>query len=249
MNLLLFEPDEIGEDNTVRLHDRRGLHIARVLSCKPGDVIRAGVLNGPVGNGEILTILDDGRNVVVVLRFSAEGGLSEPPAVDLVMGLVRPIMLKRILSQVTSLGVGRIFLINSRRVEKSFFQATLLKDENYRSYLVDGLEQAKDTRMPDISVHERFKPFIEDFIPAIAAQYARMLVAHPDSAMDLKRALGGKNQGRILLAVGPEGGWIDYEVERFLAHSFVPVNLGRRVLRTDTAVVALLAQLLVLQGN
>ena len=249
MNLLLFESNEIKSDGTVCLQDRRSAHIIKILGCKPRDTIRAGVINGPVGTGEILSIRGKGKNAEVVLRFSATDGQPEHPAVDLIIGLVRPIMLKRVLAQVTSLGVGRIFLINGNRVEKSFFNASLLKDENYRPYLVQGLEQAKDTRLPQVAIHKCFKPFIEDFIPTITGDYQRMLVAHPDGSADLKQRLESNSKGRTLFAVGPEGGWVDYEVEKFIEHSFVPVSLGRRVLRTDTAVVALLAQLMLLQGE
>jgi RsmE family RNA methyltransferase len=207
------------------------------------------VVNGPFGTGEILAIRGTGKNAEVVLHFSAQGNHPEPPAVDLILGLVRPIMLKRILAQATSLGVGRIYLINANRVEKSFFGANLLKNDNYRSYLIQGLEQAKDTRLPQVTIHERFKPFVEDFIPKVAGNYGRMLVAHPEESQHLKRILGDGFAGRMLLAIGPEGGWVDFEVRKFIELSFVPVSLGRRVLRTDTAVVALLAQLLLLRDE
>ncbi len=249
MNLLLFEANEVKSDNTVCLQDRRGQHIVKILGLEVGDTIRAGVINGPVGSGRIRSIRETDKNIEVVLHFSARDGWPEYPAVDLILGLIRPIMLKRVLSQVTSLGVGRIFLINGRRVEKSFFNATILQDENYRPYLVQGLEQAKDTLLPEVSIHKRFKPFLEDFLPTIAADYDRMLVAHPGNRTDLQAAIGNEMKGRILLAVGPEGGWIDFEVEKFLAHSFVQVSLGKRVLRTDTAVVALLAQLMLLRSD
>jgi len=249
MNLLLFEPDEIKDDNTVFLQGRRSQHIIEILGCRPGDIIRAGAINGPVGSGEILAIRGKGKNVEVVLLFSAQEGQPVHPAVDLIIGLVRPVMLKRLLAQATSLGVGRIFLINANRVEKSFFSASLLKEENYRPYLVQGLEQAKDTRLPQVTIHERFKPFIEDCIPQIAPDYARMLVAHPGESQGLKHLLESDFAGRTLLAVGPEGGWVDFEVRKFIEQSFVPVGLGRRVLRTDTAVVALLAQLMLLRGE
>ncbi len=250
MNLLLFEANEIKADSTVCLQDRRSEHIIRTLGCKTGDSIRAGMINGPEGTGEILAIRGKGQNAEVILCFSAQGE-SEPeqPAIDLILGMVRPIMLKRILAQVTSLGVGRIFLINGNRVEKSFFGAGLLKDEKYRTYLIEGLEQTKDTYLPQVSIHKRFKPFIEDFIPTVAGDYARMLVAHPDCRADLKEKVGNGIKGRSLLAVGPEGGWVDFEIEKFSKHSFVPVSLGSRILRTDTAVVALLAQLILLRGK
>ena len=130
MNLLLFESNEIKGDDTVCFQDRRSEHLVKVLGCKPGDTIRAGVINGPVGTGEIIAILGMDKNAEVVLRFSAQGGQPERPEVDIIMGMVRPIMLKRLLAQVTSLGVDRIFLINSNRVEKSFFEASILEDEN-----------------------------------------------------------------------------------------------------------------------
>jgi len=250
MNLLLIDTKEITVDGTVTLGDRRAEHIVRVLGVKPGDRIRAGIIKGPVGTGEIVAV-EEGRGgyIRVTLRFSAEEEEAEVPAVDLILGLVRPIMLKKILAQAASLGVGRIFLINANRVEKSFFGASLLREENYRPYLLHGLEQAKATFLPELSIHERFRPFVEDVIPAIAGSYSRMLVAHPEGVDDLKQAVGEQTAGRILLAVGPEGGWVDFEMDRFIEQSFVPVSLGKRVLRTDTAVVALLAQLMLLQSN
>jgi 16S rRNA (uracil1498-N3)-methyltransferase len=249
MNLLLFESKEITPDGTIVLNDRRSQHIIRVLGCKPGDTVRAGMINGPVGSGEILAIGEERENAEVVLRFTAEGRAPDQPAVDLIMGLVRPIMLKKILAQAASLGVGRIFLINANRVEKSFFGTSLLEDEKYRTYLIEGLEQAKDTYLPQVSIHERFRPFVEDFIPTIAKTYSRMLVAHPEAGEGLKQIVGTEISGRTLLAVGPEGGWVDFEIEKFVEQSFVPASLGNRVLRTDTAVVTLLAQLMLLKGE
>jgi 16S rRNA (uracil1498-N3)-methyltransferase len=250
MNLLLFESNEIKNDQTVCLQDRRSDHIIKILGCKPGDSVRAGIINGPVGTAEILSIRAKEKNAPVLLRFSAQDDSQpEHPAVDLIMGLVRPIMLKRVLAQVASLGVGRIFLVNGNRVEKSFFNASLLRDDKYRFYLVQGLEQAKDTFLPQVTIHERFKPFVEDFIPTVSKEYDRMLVAHPGDTADLKQILGNNIKGKTLLAVGPEGGWVDFEIGKFIEYSFVPVSLGRRVLRTDTAVVGLLAQLMLLQGK
>jgi RsmE family RNA methyltransferase len=230
MNLLLFESNEIKGDDTVCFQDRRSEHIIKILGCKTGDIIRAGMINGPVGNGEIVSILGKDENAEVVLRFSAQDAQPERPAFDLIMGMVRPIMLKRLLAQVASLGVGRIFLINSNRVEKSFFESGILEDENYRAYLI-----------------QRFRPFIEDLIPTIANKYSRMLVAHPEAGQSLRQVIGTEIRGRTLLAVGPEGGWVDFEVQKFIEQTFKPVTMGSRVLRTDTAVVALLSQLMVLR--
>jgi 16S rRNA (uracil1498-N3)-methyltransferase len=245
MNLLLFEPDEITADRIVTFSGRRGKHVSRILGCRPGDTVRAGIVNGPVGSGEIVSIQEN----KVVLRFNAETGQPEQPDVDLILGLVRPIMLKKILAQAASLGAGRIFLINGNRVEKSFFNAGILEEKKYRPYLIEGLEQARHTYLPEVSVHKRFRPFVEDFIPAVAETYSNMLVAHPEADKNLKQAIGSKISGRTLLAVGPEGGWVDFEIDRFIEHGFTSVSMGDRVLRTDTAVVALLAQLTMLYNQ
>lgn len=249
MNLLLLEPGEIDNDGTVCLQDRRSEHIAKVLGSKPGEMIRAGIINGPLGTAEILGVSGKGKRAKVLLRFTSHGILPPQSSIDLVLGLIRPIMLKRVLSQATSLGVGRIFLINAGRVEKSFFEASLLKAENFRSYLLHGLEQAGDTRLPIVSIHRRFKPFIEDFIPGTAPDYDLMLVAHPDKMSNLRKIINTGRKKRTLLAVGPEGGWLDFELEKFLQYSFIQVSLGSRILRTDTAVVALLAQLLLMENE
>lgn len=249
MNLLLFDSKELNKDGTVAFKDRRSGHIINILGCKVGDTVRAGMINGPVGTGEVVAIVEGKMDAEVILHFTAEGGVPVEPAVDIILGLVRPIMLKKILTQAAALGVGRIFLINANRVEKSFFGATLLKKNKYRPYLVEGLEQARDTYLPQVSIHQRFRPFVEDIIPSIAKTYSRMLVAHPEAGKSLKQVVGEKTSGRTLLAIGPEGGWVDFEIDRFIEQSFVPVSLGSRVLRTDTAVVALLSQLMLLQNE
>lgn len=250
MNLLLLAPEETAADGLVRLEDRRSEHLVRILGCKPGDRVRAGIINGRIGTGEIIAVEKGrGKYARVILCFTPEEMESKPPPVDLILGLVRPIMLKKILAQAASLGVGRIYLINGNRVEKSFFAAGLLQGENYRPYLLHGLEQAKNTFLPQVSIHQRFRPFVEDFVPTIAGSYDRMLIAHPEAGKDIRQALGKRCGGRKLLAIGPEGGWVDFELDKFIQQSFEPVSLGKRILRTDTAVVALLAQLMLLQGG
>jgi RsmE family RNA methyltransferase len=153
-------------------------------------------------------------------------------------------MLKRILSQVTALGVGTIHLVNANRVEKSFWEAGILQPEEYHSHLLQGLEQAVDTRVPDLQLHRQFKPFIEDFFPTVAGKYRHLLVADPAGARRLGEVIDSdSHDGRIALAVGPEGGWVDYEVKKFQEQGFSCCTLGERILKVDTAVVALHARI------
>ena len=158
MNLILIEKKELTREQTVVLTDRRGEHIINVLRCSENDEVRVGLVNGPTGLGRILDI-SPGQ---VILKVDCTGPAPISPPVDLILALPRPIMLKRILTQAASMGVARIFLIKANRVEKSFFLSTLLKERNFKPYLLHGLEQAMDTLVPQVSVHERFRPFVED---------------------------------------------------------------------------------------
>ena len=246
MNVILIEAKEIDHNDRVVLQDRRSDHIIKVLHGKCGDRVRIGILNGPLGSGRIVEISPGKKTGRVVLKTMFAGSAPEPPMIDLILALPRPIMLKKILTQATSMGVGRIFLINARRVEKSFFKASLLADANYRSYLLHGLEQAVATTIPEVSIHNRFRPFVEDFLPGIIDDYSYSIVAHPE-ATPMTHIKRNAIKGRVLLAVGPEGGWLEFEVDKFREQGFVAVKLGERILRVDTAVVSLLAQVSVLR--
>jgi 16S rRNA (uracil1498-N3)-methyltransferase len=247
MNVILIGAEEIDKNDQVVLQDRRSAHIINVLHGKCGDRVRIGILNGPLGLGRIIELTPGEKTARVVLKISVTGHAPELPMVDLILALPRPIMLKKILTQAASMGVGRIFLINAKRVEKSFFHATLLAESNYRSYLLQGLEQAVATKVPEVFIHNRFRPFVEDHLPIVIDDYSHCIVAHPGAA-PLHHVDRHAIKGRVLLAVGPEGGWIEFEIDKFRKQGFVAVGLGERILRVDTAVVALLAQISMLRN-
>jgi RsmE family RNA methyltransferase len=236
MNIILIEQQEV-QGGRVFLTDRRAKHLIKVLQVQFGDTVRVGIIDGPKGRGKVAAFCAKFPfQVELDVEFSEE--MPERPPIDLLLALPRPIMLKRIFSQAAALGVGTIFVTNAQRVEKSFWSATLLNEDEYRPHLLQGLEQAVDTMVPEVSVYERFKPFIEDVLPGRIAQYSHLLIAHPGTPVTLKTVIT-ERPGRILLAVGPEGGWIDYEIDRFAECGFVAFSLGKRILKVDTAVVAL----------
>ena len=238
MNLILLFPEEVSGDRAC-LSDRRAEHIRTVLRSKAGDRLRIGLLNGPLGTATVEMMNRSG----VTLRLDLHGPVPPLPPTALILALPRPIMLRRVLAQASALGVERIFLINANRVEKSFFQASLLQDNAYQTALIQGLEQAMDTRLPELSIHQRFRPFIEDVLPGYLADYPVRLIAHPTAPADLGGAAPMPFTRRTILAIGPEGGWVDFELDRFSACGFRGFTLGPRILRVDSAVPALLAQL------
>jgi len=243
MNLILLEPHEIDGDQ-VLLTDHRAEHIVKVLRAKTGDGVRVGVVNGQKGIG-VIGNLRNKYPFSALLTVNFQEGMEDLPPIDLILALPRPIMLRRILSQAAALGVGRIFLVNARRVEKSFWDATSLEPSVIRSHLLTGLEQAVATRVPEVSLHTRFKPFIEDEFPVVQSGYDRKIIGHPTGESRLAKVVV-PGQGRLVMAIGPEGGWIDYEVKKFKEQGFVCCTMGDRILKVDTAVIALHARMSVL---
>ena len=240
MNIILAETGEVDAGRLI-LTDHRAKHVVKVLRAEVGDRVRVGLINGEMGSGTILAIKNK-----YPFSVEMELGLNDPPraqpSLDLILALPRPIMLKRILSQITALGVGTVHLINANRVEKSFWEAGILQPEEYHAHLLHGLEQAVDTRLPGLQIHSKFKPFVEDYFPSLAENYQHLLLAHPTGGQRLGDVIDSKH-GRIALAVGPEGGWVDYEVDKFREQGFCCCTIGERILKVDTAVIALHARI------
>lgn len=240
MNLVLLEPGEVGPGGVAEFAagDSRARHVLAVLGAEPGQTIRAGIVDGPAGTAEIL-------ETAPRLRLRFEPGETPPrPRIDLVLAMPRPKVMNRLWPVLASLGVGRIWLVNAWKTERVYFDTHVLRPENIRAGLLEGLAQARDTRLPEVRVVRAFKPLLEDELPL--AGCAVRLVAHPGpgSSSAARRALEtAPADARVLLAVGPEGGWTAYELSRFADSGFLPFSLGPRILRTDTAIVALHSRL------
>ncbi|WFS19249.1 16S rRNA (uracil(1498)-N(3))-methyltransferase [Pseudomonas sp. 905_Psudmo1] len=235
MNLLLLEDADFVGGERVRLSGRRLKHLHEVHRAETGDRLRVGHLGGLMGEGRLIALDAEHAELHVSLD-------QPPPAklpLTLILALPRPKMLKRVLQTVSAMGVARLVLVNNYRVEKSFWQTPFLEAEAIREQLILGLEQARDTVLPEVSIEKRFKPFVEDRLPALAAG-TLALTGHPGDYPACPRAV----EQPVTLAIGPEGGWIPYEVELLReAAGLQPVQLGERILRVETAVPALLARL------
>ena len=244
MNLLLLDREEI-LDGRVRLTGRRAEHLRRVLGVEVGQSVRAGIVGGGVGTATVTTI-DGGKkdDAVVELTPEVPDVPAECPRIDLVLGLPRPQALKRILEYAAMMGVARIDLIRTWRVEKSFFHTPLLEPERLRRHLLLGAEQGMTTWLPEVGVHHRFKPYLDAL--AAADRPPLRLLAHPEAETPIEAAVADAEiaaDARIEVAVGPEGGLIDREVASFAEVGFQPVRLGPWILRVETALAVVLGQL------
>ena len=235
MNLLLLVPDDVLDDGTALLTGRRHEHAREVLRVLAGETLRVGVRGGKCGTGEVLSEGPDGLR----LRLTLD---AEPPpraGISLVLAIPRPKALRRVVPALASLGVDRIVLVNAARVEKSYFDSKVL-DPAYLDGLVDlGLEQARDTCPPRIEIRERFRPFVEDELDDWAGPSVR-LVCHPAARAEVPRVETGRS---VTLAIGPDGGWVPFEVDLLERCGFAPVSFGPRILRVEVAVSYLVGRI------
>ena len=235
MNLLLLTPDDFVSDSRVALRGRQLQHVLSVHQAKVGEILRVGLVNHLMGEGRITALSPK------CLEMEVNNLTEEPPAplpLTVLLALPRPKMLKRSLQHLTALGVKKIVLMNSYRVEKSFWQSPWLSEPKIHEQLVLGLEQARDTVLPEVIQEKRFKPFVEDRLPTMVAG-KRGMVAHPVGGTTCPHQI----KGEAVLAIGPEGGFIPYEVEKLQEAGFERIHLGSRILRVETAVTAITSKL------
>ncbi len=237
MNLVLFSNSDFIGDNLVSIHDARRLqHITHIHQITLGEYLNVGLINGMMGKGKVVVHTAD--------EIQLEVSLSQQPPIalpiTLILALPRPKMLKRTLQTIATLGVKNIYLINSYRVEKSYWQTPLLSEDAIQEHLILGLEQGCDTIVPKVSLIKRFKPFVEDNLKEIVGT-SRALVAHPYTDTPCPAQINYA----ITLAIGPEGGFIPYEIDLLEKCGFTPVNLGKRIMRVETVVPYLLGRLFI----
>jgi len=239
VNLLLIDPGELRSDGTCVIADRRMQHLRTVLGVEVGSTIKAGVLGGALGTGEVISIDGDG----ITLRLALTNSPSRPLDVELVLAVPRPKVITRTIEIAASFGVRRIDLTNAWRVDKSYLRSPRLDPMALTLAARFGAEQGATTYLPDIALHDRLMGLLDARWPTPDATTELRLIAHPD-APPIEQVVTARTP--TVLAIGPEGGWIERELETFVARGFRPVSLGAPILRVEAAVASALGQLLLL---
>lgn len=228
MNIIIIKPEEISDDIAV-LSGGRFQHIKNVLKCSQGSVLKAGILGGMTGSATVEKI--DGSSVT--LSLCCRKMPPADPRITVILALPRPKVFRRIFFGMVCAGVKNIHVINSWRVDKSYWDSPYLSKLD--EYAFDGLQQSRDTILPTVSFHRYFMNFIEETLPALPAE--NRFLAHPYNTGNTV-----PNKPAVI-AVGCEGGFIEREADTFIERGFKPFSLGERILTTEYAVPYILGML------
>lgn len=233
MNILLLP--EGTPNGPVTVTGDQHTHIQKVLKLTEGSALRVGAVNGLVGTGTVTRVEPGATHMDVSLTCTG----SPPLPLTVILALPRPQMIKRILQTVATLGVQELHLIQTSKVEKSFWQSPSVTEESITEHLLLGLEQGVATHLPIIHKHQRFRPFAEDVLPRIKPNNKKLL-AHLG---DYPKCPSLSEDTAATVVIGPEGGFTDKEVASFIAAGYAPVVLRDRVLKVETAVPVIVSKL------
>lgn len=239
MNLILLDEPEL-VDGRARLRDRRAVHLRTVLGVSVGRRLRVGVVGGGLGEAEVVAV-DDGA---VTLAVGPLAPAPPPMPVTLVVAVPRPKVLARVVETAAAYAVERIALVNAWRVDKAYFGSPRLAPDELAAGARLGAEQGVTTHVAPVTVYPRLMAYLDEHHP-IGAPPGRWLCLHPRDATPIERA-PAPVAAPTVLAIGPEGGWIEREVETFAARGFSIVSIALPILRVEAAVAGALAQLALL---
>lgn len=242
MNLILLNKEEVQEDKTVVLAsgDPRAVHIQTILKGSVGKPLKVGIINGGQGYGYITEMRADKS---VVLRCEANpDDAPAPPPVDLVLATPRPKVVKRLVGTIATLGVRRIMLTQAAKVEKCFFDSHIMDPGFFPPALIEGLQQARDTYLPSVTIHRNFNNLLAEQLGTLVPEPGVLrVVAHPGKGPYLSECIAQERPSRVVLAIGPEGGWTDDELALLEKNAFHLVQLGPRILKTEMACMGLIS--------
>ena len=233
MNIVLLDPRQTESEIWSITSKRQLEHLKQHVDVQVGDSLKVGIREGKRYLTEVVEVTEQ----AIKLKAVKEEAVPVKLAVTLIVAMPRPKVLRRLIMDSVTLGVEKIILLHSYRVDKSYWQTPFLQQLD--QYVTLGLEQAGDTIAPKIEIYKRFKPFVEDVLPSLITADCPAYVAHPYAEMKMPFAIDHP----CTIVIGPEGGFIPYEVDLLIKNGCQAVSLGNRSIRTETAISYVLGRL------
>lgn len=241
MYQFFVEPSQI-QGNRIVITGSDVNHIKNVLRMKPGEELA--VSNGTDGKEYrcgIEELLED--EVVCSLRFIKEDGLELPARVTFFQGLPKADKMEFIVQKLVELGAYRIVPVSMKRsVVRLDAKKAKAKRERWQAIAESAAKQSKRRIIPEVGEVCTLK----EALAQCAAMEVKLLPYELSEGMSRTKELveGVRSGQEIAVFIGPEGGFEEAEVELARSEGFQAVTLGKRILRTETAGLTVMAWLM-----
>ncbi len=230
-----FTPAE-GHPTHAALEGEQALHLARVLRAQPGQVFDV-VAGGFLHRAEVTGVSAERVDFVLHEELQADNALP----LHLYLAVFKFDHFEWAVEKATELGVAAITPVLARRTEKHLAQAAAKRVERWRRIAHEASQQARRVTVPDVANPTPLKSAL-----ALASHPVCLLLSETEQSLTIMDALrqppastdDALQECTHAIAIGPEGGWTADEMAIFTAHQWLPVTLGPRILRAETAAIA-----------
>jgi 16S rRNA (uracil1498-N3)-methyltransferase len=220
--------DEIS-GNRATLLGAHADHLVRVLRARVGQEFDVAT-GKTVRHGRITAIAPDR----VEFELGEEIPAVAAASVTLALSIFKFDRMEWAIEKCTELGVARIVPVIARRTDTHLAAAALKRTERWRRIAREASEQSRRSSVPGIVDPLKIKDVVA--LPG----GMRIVLAESEKQSALKDVLSSP-RSEVVLAVGPEGGWTDEELELFRESGWIFASLGNTILRAETATIAAVA--------
>ena len=222
------------DNNHALMEGEAAHHLGRVLRAQPGQLYELSD-GSKVWLGRIETVSRDAVDFSLVEELAAH---TLPIETALLLSVVKFDSLEWALEKATELGVSTIVPLAAARSEKALLAAAAKRAERWKKILREASQQSRRVQVPAL------EPLAEpEGAFSARNEGARIILSERPDASPLRLVLQERQAVKVALAIGPEGGWTDEELAAARSEGFHEASLGNLILRTETAVVAALANI------
>jgi len=237
----VYSPQPLQPGQMLSLTSQAAHHVGRVLRLEMGAQLI--LFNGEGGEYEGRIHASTRAGIQVMIEAHRPVERESPLRITLLQGISRGERMDYTLQKATELGVHRIVPIHCERTSVRLDEARAVKRcEHWRGILISACEQSGRNRIPELASPQA----LAQALPQLASTPALRLLLDPQGGQTLRELAA---QTQIVLLAGPEGGLTMSEINVAVAAGFQGLGLGPRILRTETAAIAMIAALQALWGD
>lgn len=238
----IYQPVSLVVGNTLELDSKAQHHLVHVLRASVGDVLT--LFNGQGGEYTAHISRITKKSVEVMIQDFTPREVESPMHIQLAQGIARGEKMDFIVQKAVELGANSIIPLLTERCNVRLDKEREAKRlEHWQAVVISACEQSGRNRIPAVKA----PALLEEWLANVPADSLRFVLS-PHVTAKLPIITPPAN-GNIILLIGPEGGLSDKEVELAVLNGFLPLNLGKRVLRTETATIAAITALQLYYGD